>query len=78
MLYGKYITSGYINLNKTLRELQIDDLQGLSEGEKEATVRDVISARSAVFHPASNLGDYLEYAPKRGLHKLGSYWLYSN
>ncbi|WP_158275369.1 serine hydrolase [Pedobacter sp. HMWF019] len=78
MLYGKPVLKGQINLNSTLRSLNIDDLGGLLDIEKQATVRDVLSARSGVFHKASNPGDYLEFAPKRGSVKPGDFWLYSN
>lgn len=36
MLYGKYIQSGKINLNTTLNNLNIDDVDGLLPIEKEA------------------------------------------
>jgi len=78
MLYGAHIKSGEINLNNTLADLGIDDIGGLLPQEKEATVSDIISARSGVYHEASYPGDYLEYAPKRGSVKHGDYWLYSN
>lgn len=78
MLYGEHIQSGEIDLSKSLKELGIDDIGGLIPSEKEATVKDVITARSGVFHEASYPGDYLEYAPKRGSVKHGEYWLYSN
>ena len=78
MLYGEHIRSGEISLEETLRNLGIDDVGGLLPEEKEATVKDIISARSGVFHEASYPGDYLEFAPKRGSVKHGQYWLYSN
>jgi CubicO group peptidase (beta-lactamase class C family) len=78
MLYGAHVQSGEIDLDKTIGHLGIDDIGGLLPSEKEATVKDVISARSGVFHPASLLGDYLAYAPKRGSVMHGTYWLYSN
>jgi len=78
MLYGKYVNSGKIRLNKTLAEMGMDDVGGLLPVEKTATIADVLSVRSGVFHPASNPGDYLEYAPARGSVKPGAYWLYSN
>ena len=78
ILYGEHIKSGEIHLNSTLRDLRIDDIGGLLPLEKESTVRDLISARSGVFHPASYSGDFLEFAPKRGSVKPGDYWLYSN
>jgi len=53
-------------------------IPGLLPLEKTAKVHDLIMARSGVFHPASNAGDYLAFAPKRGTVRPGSYWLYSN
>lgn len=78
VLYGKYVKSGKIHLDKSLADMDMDDVGGLLPVEKTATIDDVISARSGVFHPASNTGDYLEYAPARGSIKPGTYWLYSN
>jgi len=78
MLYGHYVTLGEIDLHKSLKEMNIDDVGGLLPIEKEATVEDVISARSGVFHQASYPGDFLAFAPKRGSVKPGEYWLYSN
>lgn len=78
MLYGIYRERGKIDLNKTLAELGIDDIGGLSAEEKQATVYDLIRARSGVYHAASNLGDNLASAPPRGSQKHGSYFLYSN
>jgi len=65
MLYGKYVKSGKINLNKTLNDLKIDDVGGLLPIEKEATIKDILEARSGVFHQASYPGDFLDLAPKR-------------
>lgn len=78
MLFGRYVADGTVDLDRTLAELGIDDLQGLSEREKQATVRHLLSARSGVYHPASNAGDDLASAPPRGSQAPGSYHLYSN
>ena len=78
MLYGNYVKSGKIDLGKTLAELGMDDVGGLTDAEKEATIRDLISARSGVYHPAANAGDDLASAPPRGSQKHGTYYLYSN
>ncbi len=78
MLYGPHIKSGKIKLDKTLRELGIDDVGGLLDIEKQAVIKDLISARSGVFHKGSNSGDFLQFAPERGSVKTGSYWLYNN
>ena len=78
MLYGNYVKNGTIDLGKTLAQLAMDDIGGLTDAEKEATVRDLISARSGVYHPAANSGDDLASAPPRGSQKRGTYYLYSN
>src|SRR5215475_11558500 len=54
ILYGKYVENGKIQLDKTLRELEFNDVGGLSPRELEATVGHLIAARSGVYHPASN------------------------
>ena len=78
MLYGIYSERGQINLEKTLEQMRIDDIGGLTAEEKQATVRDLLRARSGVYHPASNPGDNLPSAPPRGSQKHGTYFLYSN
>jgi CubicO group peptidase (beta-lactamase class C family) len=78
MLYGNYVASGKVRLDKTLAELGIDDVGGLTDQEKQATIRDLLSARSGVYHEASNAGDDLASAPPRGSQPHGTYQLYSN
>ena len=78
MLFGKYVKNGTIRLDKTLAELGIDDHGGLLPSEKEATIADLLGARSGVYHEASNSGDDLASAPPRGSQKHGTYYLYSN
>jgi CubicO group peptidase (beta-lactamase class C family) len=77
-IIGNYVASGKIRLNKTLAEIGIDDKGGLTASEKEATVLDLLTARSGVYHEASNSGDDLASAPPRGSQKHGTYQLYSN
>lgn len=78
MIYGKYVMNGQIDLDKTLEDLEIDDVTKLLPAEKKARVRDLISARSGVFLVGSNAGDLREFAPERGSVNPGDYWLYSN
>lgn len=78
MLYGRYVEDGTIDLGKTLREMGMDDEGGLLDVEKEATIDHLITARSGVYHPASNGGDDLASAPARGSQEPGEYMLYSN
>jgi CubicO group peptidase (beta-lactamase class C family) len=78
MLYGNYVDSGQVRLDKTLAKIGITDHGGLTPQELEATVADLLSARSGVYHAASNAGDNLADAPPRGSQKHGQYFLYSN
>jgi CubicO group peptidase (beta-lactamase class C family) len=78
MLYGIYIERGRIDLGKTLAQMDMDDLQGLSARERQATTRHLIMARSGIYHPASNAGDDLASAPPRGSQAPGTYFLYNN
>ena len=78
MLYGNYVEDGTIDLDLTLEHLGMDDVQGLLPIEKRARVLDLVTARSGVYHPASNAGDNLADAPPRGSQEPGTYYLYSN
>lgn len=78
MLYGNYVQDGTIDLNKTLADLEMTDHGGLSDQEQEATIADLLGARSGVYHEASNSGDNLADAPPRNSQKHGEYFLYSN
>lgn len=78
MLYGKYVENGDIILDKTLMELGVEDVKKMLPIEKEATIKDLISARSGIYLTGSNGGDLRDYAPERGTKEPGSYWLYSN
>ena len=78
MLYGKYVENGTIDLEKTLEDLGMDDVGGLLPIERQARIHHLITARSGVYHPASNSGDDLADAPERGSQQPGTYMLYSN
>ncbi len=78
ILYGKYVENGTIKLDRTLRELEFTDLGGLQSRELEATVENLITARSGIYHLASNPGDSTDSAPPRNSQRPGSYYLYNN
>ena len=78
MLFGNYVVNGTVRLDRTLAQMGIDDVGGLTAAEKEATVLDLLTARSGVYHQASNAGDDLASAPPRGSQPHGTYYLYSN
>jgi CubicO group peptidase (beta-lactamase class C family) len=78
ILYGKYVENGTIKLDKTLRELEFTDVGGLQSRELEATVEHLVTARSGIYHLASNAGDSTDSAPPRNSQRAGSYYLYNN
>lgn len=78
LLVGQAVARGELRLDATLAELGIDDRPPLLPRERTARVRDLLMARSGVFHPAANPGDALAYAPARGSQAPGTYFLYNN
>ena len=78
MLMGKYVENGIIDLNTSLFDLDIDDVGGLMEIEKMATINHLATARSGIFHIASNSGYDTKNVLKRGSVEPGKYYLYNN
>jgi len=78
ILYGNYVADGTIDLNMTLKKLGFDDIEGLTQQEKEATINDLLTARSGIYHVASNVGYDSASAPSRDSKKPGEYFLYNN
>jgi len=78
MMYGKYVANGTIDLDRTLADLSVDDVGGLLPIERQARLRDLLAARSGVYHVAANGGDDAAAAPPRGSQAPGSYFLYNN
>ena len=78
ILYGPFVENGKINLNETLEQLNIDDNGGLLPIEKKATIQNLLTARSGIYHAANYSGDEFAIAPKRGTVLPGSFFLYNN
>ncbi|MGI2036440.1 serine hydrolase domain-containing protein [Rhizobium panacihumi] len=79
-LYGIAVSEGRISLASTLADLGIDDKAPvLTATEKQATVRDLLMARSGIYHPAAyETGDMRRNRPERGSHAPGTFWWYNN
>ena len=79
-MYGQAIADGKIDLNKTLADLGIDDNDPkLSPEEKQATIRDLLMARSGVYHIAQGEAPSMSAArPQRYSHPHGTFWYYNN
>jgi CubicO group peptidase (beta-lactamase class C family) len=79
-LIGIYVATGKIRLCNTLEKLGIDDNEPrLTALEKQATVRDLLTARSGVYHPALyETKGMKKRRPPRGSHPPGAFWYYNN
>jgi CubicO group peptidase (beta-lactamase class C family)/uncharacterized membrane protein len=78
MLYGKYVDNGTIALQETIGNIGLDEDDGLLPIEKQATVENLITARSGVFHQPANAGYDVYNLKKRGSVQPGEYFLYNN
>jgi CubicO group peptidase (beta-lactamase class C family) len=77
MLYGKYVTEGKIDLDKNVKELGLDDVKPFLPIEERATLLQLMTARSGIYHESANSG--LDAAtPKRGSQTPGTYFQYNN
>jgi CubicO group peptidase (beta-lactamase class C family) len=79
-LIGIAVADGKINLDDTLAKLGIDDNKpSLTEVEKQATVRELLEARSGIYHPTVyETKGMEEKKPPRGSHAPGTFWYYNN
>jgi CubicO group peptidase (beta-lactamase class C family) len=79
-LYGIAVGEGRIDLKRTLNELGIDDREpALTAAEKRATIRDLLMARSGIFHAAAyESPEMAAKRPARGSHPPGAFWYYNN
>lgn len=78
-LFGNYIVDGTIKRDATMADLGINDVDGLSDLEKTASVRDLLRARSGIYHPALyETASMLASKPARYSHAPGTFWYYNN
>ena len=76
-LFGIALHEGEIHLAQTLEELGIDDNEPrLMDQEKQATIADLLKARSGIYHPAVSTPN--RNLPERGSHEPGTFWYYNN
>jgi hypothetical protein len=79
-LYGEHVADGTIDLDATMEDLGIDDSpSALTETERQATVHDLIRARSGVYiEAACESPEMKDMRPERGSHDPGTFWYYNN
>lgn len=74
-LIGIYASKGAIDINKTIGEYGIDEITPLTETEKKATVKQLMTGYSSIYLPSP--GGNTEM-PKRGSDRPGERWFYNN
>lgn len=79
-MYGIHVADGRIDLTKTMGDLGMDDNEpSLTVIEKQATLHDLLKARSGIYHPALYETPGMKAArPQRGSHAPGTFWYYNN
>ena len=78
-LYGVHVAVGNIDLDKTIADLGIDDEPPLTALEKQAQIRDLLKARSGVYHSAAYETEAMKKSrPERGSHAPGTFYYYNN
>jgi CubicO group peptidase (beta-lactamase class C family) len=75
-LIGRAVGEGKIRLDATLAELAVDDIAGLTDDERRATVRDLLMSSSGIYHPAAYAAPG-EDLPARGSQPHGTFY-YNN
>jgi CubicO group peptidase (beta-lactamase class C family) len=78
-LVGMAAAEGKIDTGATLGALRIEERVPLTSEEQQATVADLLRARSGVYLPAAGENDAMRsLRPKRGIHPPGTHWYYNN
>ena len=79
-LIGIHVKRKNIDLSKTMQELNINDMPpSLTSKEKQATVGDLLKARSGIYHEALGESPGMKaMRPDRGSHPAGTFWYYNN
>lgn len=78
-MYGIHVAKQEISLASTLQDLKITDIGGLSNKEQQATVYDLITSRSGIYHAAAYETDGMRRKrPARYSSDPGTRWYYNN
>lgn len=79
LMIGTELDAGRLKVDASLEELGIDDEPPLSAAEKQATVEDLLTSRSGVYHAAAfETRSMREDRPPRGSARPGEKWFYNN
>jgi CubicO group peptidase (beta-lactamase class C family) len=78
-LYGIYVHEGRIDPSMTLEQLAIDDSPPLTSAERQATILDILKARSGIYRGfVGGTPAMRAQMPARGSHAPGTFWYYND
>ena len=78
-LFDRPVSQGQINLNATLGDLGINDIDALTPTELTATVTHMLTSSSGVYHLAAKESPEVDASrPARGSHPPGTFFWYNN
>jgi len=81
MLFGQYLgkdmQAGTETLNKTVKELGLDDVQKFLPIEEKATLIELLMSRSGIYHPDGE-EEAKDMCPIRGSQVPGTFFCYNN
>ena len=79
-LFGIAIEEGRVKLADSLADLGINDkAPGLTLRERQATLADLLTSRSGIYHPIDlEPAAVAAQRPPRGAHAPGEFWFYNN
>jgi CubicO group peptidase (beta-lactamase class C family) len=77
MMYGRYVADGKIDLTKTVEQLGLKDVQPFLPIEKQATLYNLLTARSGIYLATAN-AELTDLSPRRGSQTPGTYFQYQN
>ncbi len=79
LMIGTEIDGGRLTVGQILRDLDVDDSPPLTDSEKTASVKDLLTSRSGVYHAAAfETRRMREERPVRGSARPGEEWFYNN
>ncbi len=78
-MFGNYVQDLTINIDHTMEDIGIDDDPPLTAVERTATIRDLLKARSGIYHDALYESQRMKDLKPTGLVvKPGTFWYYNN